>query len=121
MRVLSIGSLFKQTPSPCIIPLCRQCPYWLNPRYSLMVKEEIDRLLEAKFIYLVINLEWVSSIVVVLKKVGVDGKVKIWVCQDFQKLNATTKKDYFLLSFMDMILNHVSNQECYSFLDAFSR
>ena len=86
----------------------RQCQYRLNPRYSLMVKEEIDRLLEAGFIYPVSNTEWVSSIVVVPKKVRVDEKVKIRVCQDFQKLNAATKKDYFPLPFMDIILDHVA-------------
>ena len=98
----------------------RQRQYRLNPKYSLMVKEEIDRLLEAGFIFSVNNSEWVSPIVVVLKKVGADGKAKIRVCQDFQKLNAATKKDYFLLPFTDIILDHVSGQECYSFLDGFS-
>ena len=81
--------------------------------------EEIDRLLEAGFIYQVNNSKWVSPIVVVLKKVGADGKVKIWMCQDFQKLNAATKKDYFPLPFTDIILDYVSRQECYSFLDGF--
>ena len=71
--------------------LIRQRQYRLNPKYSLMVKEEIDRLLEARFIYLVHNSEWVSPIVVVPKKVGVDGKVKIRVCQDFWKLNLVMK------------------------------
>ena len=89
----------------------------LNPKYLLMVKEEIDRLLEAGFIYPVITSEWVSPIVIVPKKIGVDGKVKIQVCQDFQKLNAATKKDYFPLSFTDIILDHVAGHECYSFLD----
>ena len=98
----------------------RQCQYRLNPRYSLMVKEEIDRLLEAGFIYSVNNSEWVSPIVVVPKKVGADGKVKIRVCQDFRKLNVATKKDYFPLRFTDIILDHVAGQECYSFLDGFS-
>ena len=37
--------------------------YQLNFRYSLLVKEEIDALLEAGFIYLVNNFEWVSPIV----------------------------------------------------------
>ena len=100
--------------------MVKQWKYKLNPKYSLMVKKEIDRLLEARFIYPVNNLEWVSPIVVVLEKVGVDGKVKIWVCQDFWKLNAATKKDYFPLPFMDIILDHVSRQECYNFLDGFS-
>ena len=84
-----------------------------------MVKEEIDRLLKAGFIYPVNNSEWLSPIVVAPKKVGVDGKVKIRVCQDFRKLNAAFKKDYFPLPFTDMILDHVFGQECYSFLDRF--
>jgi hypothetical protein len=85
-----------------------------------MVKEEIDRLLEVGFIYPVNNSEWVSPIVVVPKKVGVDGKVKIRVCQDFRKLNSATKKDYFPLPFIDIILDHVAGHQRYSFLDGFS-
>lgn len=54
--------------------------YRLNPKYSLIEKEEIDRLLEAGFIYPVNNTEWVSPIVVVPKKTEADGKVKIRVC-----------------------------------------
>ena len=72
-----------------------------------MVKEEIDRLLDAGFIYPINNSEWVSPIVVVLMKVGTDGKVKIRVCQDFWKLNAATKKDYFPLPFTDIILDYI--------------
>ena len=37
------------------VVLMRQRQYRFNPRYSLMVKEEIDRLLEVGFIYPVIN------------------------------------------------------------------
>jgi hypothetical protein len=98
----------------------RQRQYRLNPRYSLLVKEEIDRLLEAGFIYPVNNSEWMSPIVVVPKKVGADGKVKIRVCQDFRKLNSATKKDYFPLPFTDIILDHVAGYQRYSFLDGFS-
>ena len=98
----------------------RQRQYRLNPKYSLMVKEEIDRLLEAGFINPINNSKCISPIVVVPKKVGVDGKVKIRVCQDFWKLNAATKKDYFPLPFTNIILDHVSSQECYNFLDGFS-
>ena len=85
-----------------------------------MVKEDIDQLLEAGFIYPVVNSEWVSPIVVVSKKAGADGKLKLWVCQDFMKLNASTKKDYFPIPFTNIILDHVSGHECYSFLDGFS-
>ena len=59
-------------------------------------------------------------IVIVPKKIGPDGKVKIRVCQDFQKLNSATKKDHFPLPFIDMVLDHVAGQECFSFLDGFS-
>ena len=52
----------------------RQCQ--LNPKYSMMAKEEIDSLLKADFIYPVCNSEWVSPINVVPNKVGADGKVK---------------------------------------------
>jgi hypothetical protein len=54
------------------------------------------------------------------QKVGKDGKIKIRVCQDFRKLNAATKKDYFSLPFIYMVLDHVTGQECFSFMDGFS-
>jgi hypothetical protein len=38
----------------------RQTQYRLNPKYSLKVKEELDKLLEAGFIYPVKHSEWVS-------------------------------------------------------------
>ena len=85
-----------------------------------MLKKEIDALLEAGFIYPVHNSELVSPIVVVPKKTRLDGKVKIRVCQDFRKLKSASRKDYFPLPFTDIILDHVSENECYSFLDGFS-
>ena len=93
----------------------RQRQHRLNPKYSLMVKEELDKLLEVGFIYPVPYSEWVSPIVMVPKK---NGKVRI--CQDFRKLNAATRKDYFPLPFTDSILDAVAGHECYSFLDGFS-
>ena len=87
----------------------------MNPKYSLMVKEEIDKLLECGFIYPVPHSEWVSPIVVVPKKNG-----KLRICQDFRKLNSVTKKDHFPLPFTDAILDGVAGHECYSFLDGFS-
>ena len=98
----------------------RQRQYRMNPKYSLMVKEEIDRLLEAGFIYPVLNSKWVSPIVTVPKKIGVDGKVKIRVCQDFRKLNEATKKDHYPIPFTDSVLDLVAGKEVYSFLDGYS-
>ena len=47
-----------------------------------------------------------------------NGKIRI--CQDYRKLNAVTKKDYFPLPFTDSILDAVAGHESYSFLDGFS-
>ena len=50
----------------------------MNPKYYLMVKEEIMKLLECGLIYLVPFGEWISPIVVVPKKNG-----KLRICVDF--------------------------------------
>ncbi|MDM1593495.1 hypothetical protein [Escherichia coli] len=46
----------------------RQRAYPMNSKYSQLVKEEIDKLLEVGFIYEIEHTEWVSPIVIVLKK-----------------------------------------------------
>jgi hypothetical protein len=51
---------------------------------------------------------WLSPIVVVPKK---NGKLGTYV--DFKKLNATTKKARFQLSFIDEVLNIVVGCETY--------
>ncbi|KAL2624212.1 hypothetical protein R1flu_008457 [Riccia fluitans] len=95
--------------------LVRQRQYRLNPKYSLLVKDEIDKYLSVGIIFLVLSSEWVSPIVIVpKKKIG-----KIRVCQDFRKLNTATKKDHHSLPFTDQILDRVARHECYSFLDGF--
>jgi hypothetical protein len=40
----------------------------MNPKYFLLVKEEIDKLLEVDVIYYAPYIDWVSPIVVVPKK-----------------------------------------------------
>ncbi len=49
-----------------------------------------------------------------LKKNG-----KLWICIDFQKLNATTKNDPYQLCFTDEVLDKVVGHEVYLFLDGF--
>ena len=87
----------------------------MTPKFSLMVKEEIDKLLEAAFIYKVPYGEWVSPIIVVPKKNG-----KLRICQDFWRLNSVTKKDYFPLPFTNTMLDAVAGYKRYSFMDGFS-
>ena len=55
---------------------------------------EVKKLTKAGFIHPVEDLEWVSPMVVTLKKNG-----KWWVCVDYKLLNAATKRDPFLFHF----------------------
>jgi hypothetical protein len=80
------------------------------------VKDEINKLTPASFIYPILSSEWVSPIVIVAKKPGPDGKPKIRVCQDFWKLNEAIQKDHYPLSFIDAVLDLVASYRLYSFL-----
>jgi tRNA1(Val) A37 N6-methylase TrmN6 len=53
-----------------------------------MVKEEFDKLLEARFIRLMKITKWVSFVVMALKKNG-----KLYVCVNYKALNKVIKKD----------------------------
>ncbi len=44
---------------------------------------------------------------------------KLHICVDYQKLNAQTKKDPFLLPFLDSIFDSVAGHEMYSFMDGY--
>ena len=98
----------------------RQKQYRLNPQFSMLVKKELDKLIEAGFIYPVLSSEWVSPIVVAPKPPGPKGEFRIRVCQDYRKLNAATRKDHHPLPFTDMILDKVAGSERFSFLDGYA-
>ena len=67
----------------------RQPQRRMNPALKDIVKEELQKLLTAGFIYLISESKWVSPSVVVPKKVT--GK---WcICVDFRELNKATLKD----------------------------
>ena len=84
--------------------------HWLNPKYFLLGKEELNKLLLVGFIYVVPNSEWILPIVMVVKKNG-----KIQISQDYRKLNGITKKNYSPLPFTNNILDVVVGHECYFF------
>jgi len=73
-------------------------------------------LLAASFIKPIEKAIWLSPIVVMPKK---NGKLRIYV--DFRKLNVATKKDPYLLSFTNEVINIVIGHEVYTFLDGFFR
>ena len=86
----------------------------MNPKYETIVKEEINKLLDAGFIYEIEHTQWVSPIVIVMKKNG-----KICVCVDPKKFNAATIKDHYPLPFTKYVLERVVGHEAYNFLDGF--
>ena len=68
----------------------------MNPTLKDIVKEEVQKLLDAGFIYSISDSEWVSPLVFVPKK---NGKWRI--CVDYRELKKATKKDHFPLPFID--------------------
>jgi hypothetical protein len=88
--------------------------YRMNPRYKEKVKEEIDRMLKARVIEPVEELEWISPIVVQDKKIG---GIRIYV--DLRKINDACLHDPFPTPFIDEVLENVGSQDAYSFTNGF--
>ena len=63
----------------------RQRPYTYNDTFAKKIKEELDKLKEAQFIYEIEHTDWVSPIVIVPKKNG-----KLRVCVNLKKVNTAT-------------------------------
>ncbi len=98
------------------IPLSHQTRYQLNPNYATIVKHDIDKLFVTSFIKPIEKATWLSPIVVMLKK---NGKLRIFV--NFKNLNVATKKDSYMLPFIDEVINIVTGHEVYTFLNGFFR
>nr|GEY88680.1 hypothetical protein [Tanacetum cinerariifolium] len=105
----------------------------VNPKIHDVIKKEVEKLLDAGLIYPISDSPWVSPAHCVPKKGGftvVENKeneliptclVTGWrVCIDYHKLNEATRKDHFLLPFMDQMLERLARNEYYCFLNGFS-
>jgi hypothetical protein len=77
------------------------------------VKEEVEQLLNARFIRPCQYVEWVSNIVPVEKK----NTSKIRVCIDFRNLNKATPKDEYPMTLADMLINNASGHRVISFFN----
>ncbi|CAN6704169.1 unnamed protein product [Malus baccata var. baccata] len=111
----------------------REAQHRLNPPMMEVVKREIIKLLDCGVIYPISDSRWVSPIQCVPKKSGVTvvenaenelvpTRIQTgWrVCIDYRKLNATTRKDHFPLSFLDQMLERLASHSFYCFLDGYS-
>jgi hypothetical protein len=87
----------------------------INPNLKEIVKDELHKLLNAGFIYPILDSEWVSPLVIVPKNNG-----KWRVCVDYRDLNKATQKDHFPLPFIDQVLDNLVGKKYFSFLDGLS-
>ena len=88
----------------------------LYPRWSLQVKEEIQKQLIVGFLSMVKYPEWLANVVPIPKK---DNKVR--VCVDFRDLHKANPKDDFPLTHIDILVDRTIGQSMLSFMDNFSR
>jgi hypothetical protein len=88
-----------------------------NPEKAKSMGEEINCLLEAKFIREIKKATWLLPPVMVEKK---DTKI-YRMCIDFTTLNKHCPKDYFPLPRIDQIIDSTAGCERLSFLNAYSR
>ena len=82
-------------------------PYRLNPRVKEKVKKEIDKIMVFGLIFPVDEVEWMSPIIIHDRKIP-------------KSINNACVHDPFLTPFSDEVLNNVSRNEAYSFVDGFS-
>ena len=98
-----------------------------------VVRKEVLKWLNARFIYAISDSPWVSPVHVVPKKGGFTVirnerneliPIRIvtgWrVCIDYRKLNTTTRKDHFPLPFIDQMLDRLVGHPYFCFLDGYS-
>ncbi|KAK1629949.1 hypothetical protein QYE76_004264 [Lolium multiflorum] len=106
----------------------------LIPKMKEMVRNEVLRLLEAGIIYPIADSRWVSPVHCVPKKGGmtvvpndndelIPQRVVVGyrMCIDFRKVNKVTKKDHYPLPFIDQMLERLSKNTHFCFLDGYSR
>ncbi|KAK1607928.1 hypothetical protein QYE76_031601 [Lolium multiflorum] len=105
----------------------------LIPKMKEVVRNEVLKLLEAGIIYPIADSRWVSPVHCVPKKGGmtvvpndndelIPQRVVVGyrMCIDFQKVNKVTKKDHYPLPFIDQMLERLSKNTHFCFLDGYS-
>jgi hypothetical protein len=75
-------------------------------KYKEKVKEEIDRMLEARIIELIVESEWISTMVVKYNKT-----MGIKICVYLRKLKDACLHDPFPTPFTNEVLENVGGQE----------
>ena len=92
----------------------QQPPRRMSKEVELKMKEEIEKLLKAKFIIPTRYVQWLANIVPVMKKNG-----KLRVCVVFRDLNVATPKDMYVIPIADMLVDSTAYNELLSFMNSF--
>ena len=79
------------------------------------IKDEVQKLMAAKFIRVVYYPDWLANVVMVKKKNG-----KWRMCVDFTDLNKACPKDCYPLPRIDQLVDSTAGHKLLSFMDAFS-
>jgi reverse transcriptase-like protein len=90
--------------------LIKQKPYRYSSKKKQFLQEETERMLKEGII-LTTSSPWTSPVVLVKQK------DKTWICIDYRKLNAITKKDNYTLLQIDDLLDMLKNSSWYISLD----
>ena len=85
------------------------------PERNNAIKEEVQKLIAAKFIREVYYPDWLANVVMVKKA---NSKWKI--CVDFTDLNKVCPKDSYPLPRIDQLVDSTAGHKLLSFMDAFS-
>ena len=86
------------------------------PEKDNAIKDEIQKLIVAKFIREVYYPDWLANVVIVKKANG-----KWRMCVDFTDLNKACPKNSYLLPRIDQLVDSTAGHKLLSFMDAFSR
>jgi len=86
----------------------------MHPTIALIMKEELQNILEVKFIQTIEYFYWISNMVPIKKPNG-----NIRVCIDFKYLNKACPKDDFPLLNIDNLVDAMAEHEMISLMDEF--
>ena len=87
----------------------------MNLNLCVKFKEEIDKMIASGIIEVVEESEWISPMVISIKK---DGQIRI--CVDYRELNVVCIIDIFPTPFTEDILEEFFGHEVNSYMDGFS-
>ena len=94
----------------------RQKKRVFTPERDKAIKEEVQKLTTAQFIWEVYYPNWLANVVMVKKANG-----KWRMCVDFTDLNKACPKNSYPLPHNDQLVDSTAGHQLLSFMDAFSR